>query len=755
MNDDEIKAVSLTPPEAMQAAARDGLERHERGESGDGLKPETVARANRIAAGEALTEDHVREMAGWFARHRATRPEGDPEGSPWYAAWQLWGGDAGADWSRRTVERLDEADEGKGEPGILRACGGEVKALAVDPYRLRTRGIVWGGADLVGDTFVRGQTDLGASRSFIGMPVYYDHAQRGIKSQIGVVIDAVEDEDGIEFEIELERARAYVADVLKLEREKALGSSTGAVGHLVRRREGVLKRWIVGEISLTPTPAEPRTHEALKTIPESEPAPAADPVVSQEDQMADTQATPNTAAAGVDIAPLQAEIATLGQSVKQLSESMAGVAGLGQTVEALGATVTAVKGDLDEIKSMPAVKAKTAQEAAEALGGAIGGGMNARADEEALAVSRYAHMKALRVISRAGSPAREDRYPEGVLGGFCKALFYAQTNIHESVDARKALREVYGADAENSNAKALGTQAGVSGAYMIPEQFIPTLMMIARQNDAIYGRTMVIPVDGGEIVIPALDHSGAFVEGQSQYFGGVTTTWGDDDAAATLTEPSFKQVRLKTNALKLRTRVKNSLMMRSAVSIDAVVTQLLGAAIGRARDYALMQGTGQGQPLGFLKAPATIDAGGSAIDFATLSGMEDDVIPERDENYVWAIHTKSRSAIYALQQTNNTLATWLPNLRDRPQLVLLGRPVVWTDKLPFTSGDVSNRVNLIDPSMIVCAEHQGIALAVSDQVRFEDDETVFRAILSMDARPWLTSKIEIASSEYVSGFITL
>jgi hypothetical protein len=68
---------------------------------------------------------------------------------------------------------------------------------------------------------------------------------------------------------------------------------------------------------------------------------------------------------------------------------------------------------------------------------------------------------------------------------------------------------------------------------------------------------------------------------------------------------------------------------------------------------------------------------------------------------------------------------------------------------------VSNRVNLLDPSMIVCAEFQGIALAVSDQVRFEDDETVFRAILSMDAQPWLTSKIEIASSEYVSGFVTI
>jgi len=135
--------------------------------------------------------------------------------------------------------------------------------------------------------------------------------------------------------------------------------------------------------------------------------------------------------------------------------------------------------------------------------------------------------------------------------------------------------------------------------------------------------------------------------------------------------------------------------------------------------------------------------------------MENNVIPERDENYVWAIHTKSRSAIYALQQTNNSLVTFLPDLRGRPQPVLLGRPIAWTDKLPYLNADVSNRVNLIDPSMIVVAEYQGIAVAISDQVRFEDDETVIRAIMSMDAQPWLTNKIEVAAAEFVSGFITI
>jgi HK97 family phage major capsid protein len=352
-----------------------------------------------------------------------------------------------------------------------------------------------------------------------------------------------------------------------------------------------------------------------------------------------------------------------------------------------------------------------------------------------------------------------ERYPAASFGGFVKAVLDAKSSVQRSGDARKVLADVYGVTEDDTAAKALGTQSGVTGAYLIPEQFIPSLMAVAQQKDALYGRAMVIPADGGEIVVPALDHSGTYAEGQSQYYGGVTITWGDDDAAATDTTPRLKQIRLKTNSLKAKVRIKNSLLQRSAVTIDAVVTTLLGGAIGWARDYAMIRGSGIGRPLGALNAPACIDAAGTALDYATLTAMEARTIPERDENYVWLIHTLRRNDVMALQQTNNTLVTFLPDLRGKPSTSLLGRPVVYTDKLPYTSGaaNAADSVLLIDPTMIVCAEYQGIAIAVSDQVRFEDDETVFRVILSMDSQPWLTSAIAIGSgaSDTVSGYIKL
>jgi HK97 family phage prohead protease len=112
--DDSLEAreeeVGLKPTAGMAAAARRGLKLHEEGKSGDGLKPETVARANKIAKREELTEDHVREMNGWFARHESDKREGwDKVGeeTPGFVAWLLWGGDAGKNWSARKSAAME------------------------------------------------------------------------------------------------------------------------------------------------------------------------------------------------------------------------------------------------------------------------------------------------------------------------------------------------------------------------------------------------------------------------------------------------------------------------------------------------------------------------------------------------------------------------------------------------------------------------------------------------------------------------
>lgn len=139
-----------------------------------------------------------------------------------------------------------------------------VKAL--DSYRVKGKGVVFGGKDLMGDTFTK-ETDYGEARSFVGMPVYYDHAMGGLKSQIGEVKAYEFADDALIFEVEIDRRKKYAETVMQLANQQALGMSTGAVAHLVYGEKGVMKRWVIGEVSLTPIPAEPRTNaDPLKSL---------------------------------------------------------------------------------------------------------------------------------------------------------------------------------------------------------------------------------------------------------------------------------------------------------------------------------------------------------------------------------------------------------------------------------------------------------------------------------------------------------
>lgn len=107
-------AVDLKPTAGMAAAAERGLRLHEDGKSGDGLKPETVARAGRLSRREEMNEPWVREMNAWFSRHESDRRPGwdkPGEETPGFVAWLLWGGDAGQSFAARKVEELDREND--------------------------------------------------------------------------------------------------------------------------------------------------------------------------------------------------------------------------------------------------------------------------------------------------------------------------------------------------------------------------------------------------------------------------------------------------------------------------------------------------------------------------------------------------------------------------------------------------------------------------------------------------------------------
>lgn len=112
-------------------------------------------------------------------------------------------------------------------------------------------------------------TYLGRQKEF---DLYYGH---GFDDQIGggpigKAVLKMTDKVGAWFEAQVDLAHEYGEAVLELVAQGLLGYSTGAVGHLVRREKvGKAYKFTVypvGELSLTPIPAEPRNLVTLKQL---------------------------------------------------------------------------------------------------------------------------------------------------------------------------------------------------------------------------------------------------------------------------------------------------------------------------------------------------------------------------------------------------------------------------------------------------------------------------------------------------------
>lgn len=171
--------VDLTAPEGVRSALRRGLRLHEAGRSGDGLKPETVAWARRLAGGDAASEQKVREMSAWHKRHAASKSPGwDKPGKekPGFVAFLLWGGEPGDAWADRKVRELDNAEQKSAHTTTFtRAIARKVDPESLirgEPLVVLRPGIVrdYDGQELDGNV-----TDVGQLEQMV---LYFEKVQR-------------------------------------------------------------------------------------------------------------------------------------------------------------------------------------------------------------------------------------------------------------------------------------------------------------------------------------------------------------------------------------------------------------------------------------------------------------------------------------------------------------------------------------------------------------------------------------------------
>ncbi|MCI0687233.1 MAG: phage major capsid protein [Sporichthyaceae bacterium] len=288
-----------------------------------------------------------------------------------------------------------------------------------------------------------------------------------------------------------------------------------------------------------------------------------------------------------------------------------------------------------------------------------------------------------------------------------------------------------------------GSTVPSDGGFLIPEALRAQLLRVSLEKAIVRPRARVIPMDSLTVPFPAIDST----SNASSVHGGIVTYWTEEAAALVQSSAKFRRVVLQAKKLTAYTEVPNELFTDSIISFMAFVDQVFPEAIAFSEDFAFLLGSGVGEPLGALKGGAAAsvpkESGQAAatIVWENVVKMYARMLPSSLERAVWIanIDTFPELATMALSVGTGGGPVWLSNGQQGPPMTILGRPVVFTEKVE-TVGTVGD-INFVDLGYYLIGDRQVLSAVTSAEYRFANDQTAVRFIERVDGRPWVESAI--------------
>jgi HK97 family phage major capsid protein len=285
------------------------------------------------------------------------------------------------------------------------------------------------------------------------------------------------------------------------------------------------------------------------------------------------------------------------------------------------------------------------------------------------------------------------------------------------------------------------------GGFLVPEMVRSDLIQTALENSVMRRGALVFPMTVGRLSFPAEEDS-------SHTTGpyGIHCYWTAEGATITETDSSFSSTVFDAKKLTAATSVPNELIEDSVPAFTAYISRAYPAALAWAEDVAFLSGSGVGEPLGMLSAPATVvvakEAGQAAdtILWENIVKMYSRMLSSSLSNAVWIanLDTFPELALMALSVGTGGSAIWLNNGQVGPPMTILGRPVFFTEKVP-TLGDQGD-IGFYDLSRYGIGDRKAMTMDSSPHVKFLSDKTVYKLIQRVDGRPLVLSALTPANS---------
>lgn len=295
---------------------------------------------------------------------------------------------------------------------------------------------------------------------------------------------------------------------------------------------------------------------------------------------------------------------------------------------------------------------------------------------------------------------------------------------------------------------------GGDGGFLVAPDFRTNIATAIFGEDSLMSRTDPQVTQGNQITFP-LDMTAPW-----DATGGIQAYWEIEQGARTQSKVSVEPTTVRLHKLSVLVPVTDELL-EDATALGSY----LGAKIPEKMDYkvsyALMWGTGVGQPLGFMKSPCLVSVAKENAQTADTIKAENVLkmfarMPVRNrQRAVWLLNPDAETQL-PLMLVGTQPAYIVPGgLVGNPYGLLLGRPVI-PHQICSTLGDQGDIALCDFGAYIGARKAAGVQQAVSMHLWFDQDLTAFKFTLRFGGQPWWSKAVSPANgSSTLSPFITL
>lgn len=301
------------------------------------------------------------------------------------------------------------------------------------------------------------------------------------------------------------------------------------------------------------------------------------------------------------------------------------------------------------------------------------------------------------------------------------------------------------------------------GGFLVPEEFRTEIMTMSLETAIVRPRAQVIPMGTNTLSFPTVDAT----SNVSTVFGGIVVYRTEEGQEFVESQAKFGRIKLDVTKQTALATVTNETIKDTGGALTSWLNPNLGKAMGWYEDLDYLSGTGAGEPLGAISprnpalvvVPAeTSPAQPSAsLVWENFIRMYARMLPGSLGSAVWLVAQDAffQMATMALNVGTGGSAVWLPDAHGAPQLTVLGRPVVMTEKTPGVLGTQSD-VSFLDFSQYLIGDRESMSIETSAHVKFTSDQTVIRVIARNDGQPAVLNAVTPQNGgPTLSPFVTL